>query len=70
MSSQTFLQKHPPLPKNKGRNTYKDTTMNQIINMIIQQVTRRLISSGINLGMSKASKLGKKPADEVKRESK
>jgi hypothetical protein len=43
--------------------------MNQIINMIIQQVTRRLISSGINLGMSKASKLGKKPTDEVKRES-
>jgi hypothetical protein len=43
--------------------------MNQIINMIIKQVTRRLISSGINLGVSKASKVGKKPTDEVKRES-
>jgi hypothetical protein len=42
--------------------------MNKIINMIIKQVTRRLISSGVNMGTSKASKLGKKPADKVKRE--
>jgi hypothetical protein len=37
--------------------------------MIIQQVTHHLISSGINLGITKASKLGKKPTDEVNRES-
>ena len=36
--------------------------VNQIINMVIRQITRRLINGGINKGMDVASKSMKKRA--------
>ncbi|KRS14379.1 hypothetical protein XM53_01240 [Roseovarius atlanticus] len=36
---------------------------NRIINMVIRMVMNRLIRSGVNAGIDKMSKRGKKPAD-------
>ncbi len=34
--------------------------MNQIINMVIRQVMRRLITKGVDVGFNQASKIGKR----------